>query len=183
VIQKLIILDRDGVINEDSDDYIKSADEWIPIEGSLEAISQLKKAGYTVVIATNQSGLARGLFSAEDLQAIHGKMKQKLAQREAALDGIYFCPHGPDENCHCRKPEPGLLFKIAGEFGVSPGEMIFVGDSLRDIQAAQRAGSQPVLVRSGNGNSTLKKHGPLSGVPVYDDLAHFVRELIKQFHE
>jgi len=181
--QKLVILDRDGVINQDSDDYIKSAQEWIPVPGSLEAISRLKKAGYTVVVASNQSGLARGLFDLTALQAIHDKMKQSLAQRGTQIDGIYFCPHGPNDNCSCRKPKPGLLLQIASEFQIKAADMIFVGDSYTDIQAAQVAGSQAVLVKSGKGTKTLNRHGPFTNVPVYDDLSHFVREFLKKYHE
>ena len=181
--QKLVILDRDGVINQDSDDYIKSAQEWIPVPGSLEAISRLKKAGYTVVVASNQSGLARGLFDLSALQGIHDKMKLALAQRGTAIDGIYFCPHGPNDNCSCRKPKPGLLLQIAAEFKVKPVDMIFVGDSYTDIQAAQVAGSQAVLVKSGKGSKTFSRHGPFTDVAVYDDLSHFVRDFLNKHHE
>ncbi len=176
---KVIILDRDGVINEDSDDYIKSTDEWVPINGSLEAISRLKKAGFTVAVATNQSGLARGLFDEKTLQAMHDKMHGLLAQRGASVDSIVFCPHGPSENCSCRKPKPGMLLQIAKQFSVKPYETVFVGDTFTDITAARLAGSQPVLVKSGKGLRTLDKHGPIEGVPVYDHLSHFVREFLK----
>lgn len=176
---KVVILNRDGVINKDSDDFIKTADEWVPIEGSLEAISRLKKAGYLVAVATNQSGLARGLFDEKALQSMHDKMDSLLAQRGASMDAIYFCPHGPADNCICRKPKPGLLLKIASQFNVKPGETLFVGDSFRDIQAARIAGAKPVLVKTGKGAKTIEKHGPINGVPVYENLAQFVREFIR----
>ena len=144
---------------------------------------RLKKAGYTVVVASNQSGIARGLFDLSTLQSIHDKMQQALAQRGAAIDGIYFCPHGPNDNCSCRKPKPGLLLQIIAEYKVKPADTIFVGDSYRDIQAARLAGSQPVLVKSGKGTKTFNDHGPFSDVPVYLDLSHFVREFIKKNHE
>ncbi len=177
--KKLIILDRDGVINEDSDEYIKSPEEWIPVAGSIEAISRLKKAGYQVAVASNQSGLARGLFDEKALQAMHKKMQDLLSQRGVAIDSIVFCPHSPSDNCICRKPKPGLLLKLAQEFAVKPADTFFIGDSFTDIQAARLAGSQPVLVKSGKGISTIHKHGPIEGVPVYDNLSHFVREFLR----
>ena len=134
---KLIILDRDGVINEDSDDYIKSTDEFIPLPDSLEAIARLNHAGYTVMVATNQSGIARGLFSIDTLNAIHSKLRRELSTYGGRVDGIFFCPHGPDDHCDCRKPAPGLLYEIAERTGRSLEGVPAVGDSLRDIQAAQ----------------------------------------------
>lgn len=176
---KVVILDRDGVINEDSDNYIKSADEWIPIDGSLEAISRLKKAGYRIAVASNQSGLARGLFDEKALQAMHDKMTSLLAQRGSSVDGIFFCPHGPADNCICRKPKPGLLLQITKQFKVKSAETLFVGDSFTDIQAAKLAGIQSALVKTGKGTRTLDKYGPIEGTPVYDNLSHFVRELLR----
>lgn len=176
---KVIILDRDGVINEDSDEYIKSADEWLPIAGSIEAISRLKKAGYTVAVASNQSGLARGLFDENALQAMHKKMLDLLQQRGSSVDSIVYCPHSPNDNCQCRKPKPGMLLNIAREFNVKPSETLFVGDNYSDIQAARLSGSKPVLVKTGKGMRVLDKHGPIEGVPVYDNLAHFVREFLR----
>ncbi len=172
---KLVILDRDGVINEDSDDYIKSVDEWIPIPGSLEAISRLTRAGYRVAVATNQSGIARGLYDLDSLQAMHEKMTLLLAQRGSGIDGIFYCPHGPDEGCNCRKPKPGLLLQIGKAFNVPLNETYFVGDSRSDVLAAKTVGAKPALVRTGKGQRTLDNHGPFDDVPVYDDLAHFVR--------
>lgn len=177
---EMIILDRDGVINEDSDHYIKSPDEWIPIKGSLEAIARLKKAGYLVTVATNQSGLARGFFDESVLSAMHDKMAQLLKQRGASIDGIFFCPHGPNDGCDCRKPKPGLLIQIAKAFDIKLKNTIFVGDSMSDIQAASLSGASSVLLKTGKGIRTLEKLDKLSDVPVYDDLAHFVRDLLKQ---
>jgi D-glycero-D-manno-heptose 1,7-bisphosphate phosphatase len=176
---KMIILDRDGVINQDSDDYIKSTDEWIPIPGSLEAINRLKKAGYLVTVATNQSGIARGLFEQEVLQQIHDKMHRLLAIRGTSVDGIFYCPHGPKENCACRKPKPGLLFQIARQFDIDLTETVFVGDGIGDIRAAQMANAKPVLVRTGKGEQVMQNYPEALDVPVYDDLAHFVREFLR----
>ncbi len=175
----MVILDRDGVINEDSDAYIKSPEEWLPIEGSLEAIRQLKKAGYLVAVASNQSGLARGLFDQQALDAIHAKMEGMLAQRGVSLDGIFYCPHGPADNCLCRKPKPGLLLQIGREFGIDLKQSWFVGDSFSDVQAARMAGARPVLLRTGKGQQTIDKYGPFNDIPVHDNLARFVRELLR----
>lgn len=179
-MSRMVIIDRDGVINQDSDSYIKSADEWIPISGSLEAISRLKKAGYLVVVASNQSGLARDLYSEETLKQIHDKMKRMLAVRGAGIDGIFYCPHGPEANCMCRKPKPGLLIEIARQFDIDLSVTPFVGDSISDIQAAQMAHALPVLVRTGNGEHVMQNYPEAVDVPVYDDLAHFVRETLKK---
>ncbi len=176
---RMVILDRDGVINQDSDDYIKSPDEWVPIPGSLEAISRLKKAGYLVTVASNQSGISRGLFSMEDLQEIHRKMEQQLAMRGTSVDGIFYCPHGPSDNCICRKPKPGLLLQIAKAFDIKLSETEFVGDNIGDIKAADMANARPILVRTGKGEHVMQHHPEAIDVPIYDDLAHFVRELLK----
>jgi D-glycero-D-manno-heptose 1,7-bisphosphate phosphatase len=167
-----MILDRDGVINYDSDLYVKSPDEWIPIPGSLDAIARLNAAGFRVVVASNQSGLARGLLTIEDLFRIHEKMYQQLAWVGGTIDAIFFCPHGPDEGCGCRKPRPGMLLDIAQRLQIGLEGVPVVGDSLRDIQAARSVGAQPVLVRTGKGERTLRDHGDeLKDVPIYDDLA------------
>lgn len=176
---KMIIIDRDGVINHDSDDYIKSPEEWKPISGSLEAISRLKKAGYLVTIATNQSGIARGLFSEQTLQDIHAKMTKLLAMRGASIDGIYYCPHGPQANCICRKPKPGLLIKIAKDFDIDITQTPFVGDNITDIKAAEMARAKPILLRTGKGEHVMQNNPESANVPVYDDLAHFVRDTLK----
>jgi D-glycero-D-manno-heptose 1,7-bisphosphate phosphatase len=179
VVKKMVILDRDGVINHDSDDYIKSADEWIPIKGSIEAISRLKKAGYLVTVATNQSGIGRGLFSLKTLQDMHDKLAALLAQRGTQIDGIFFCPHLPTDNCICRKPKPGLLFQIAKQFEIDLKQTVFVGDTFNDIQAAKMAGAKAALVQTGKGMRTIEKYGFFEDVRVYTDLAHFAREFLR----
>lgn len=168
---KLVILDRDGVINKDSDDYVKSPDEWIPIQGSLEAIARLNHFGYKVVVATNQSGLARGLFDIDILNAIHQKMCSSLDRVGGHVEGVFFCPHKPDQGCDCRKPKIGLLQQISRRMGTSIREVPVVGDSYRDIVSAQQLGASPLLVRTGKGLRTLDQYPYLNdSVPVYDDL-------------
>lgn len=172
---RLIILDRDGVINEDSDAFIKSIDECVPIPGSIDAIVRLSKAGYTVVVATNQSGVARGLLDEYTLAHIHQFLTEAVEQAGGVLSGFFYCPHGPDDGCSCRKPEPGLLDGIGREFNVDMKDVPFVGDSLRDLVAAQAAGCRPVLVRTGKGHQTLSHGLPpeLQYSDVFDDLAAF----------
>lgn len=177
---RMVILDRDGVINRDSADYIKSVDEWELLPGSLEAISRLKKAGYLVTIASNQSGIARGLFSEEELKKIHDKLESQLAMRGTKIDGIYYCPHGPRDNCICRKPKPGLLLKIAKHFNINLSETPFVGDNISDIKAAEMCGAKPALVRTGKGEHVMQHYPETVNVPIYDDLAHFVRATLKR---
>lgn len=167
---RLVILDRDGVINEDSAAFIKSPEEWTPIPGSLEAIGLLCEAGFTVVVATNQSGVARGLFDEYQLARIHQKMQDALAPFGGHIDGVFYCPHGPADNCRCRKPEAGLFESIAREYQADLSGVPAVGDSLRDLVAAKKAGCLPILVRTGKGRSTAKDD-ELEGVPVVDDLA------------
>jgi len=179
---KLIILDRDGVINQDSDKYIKSPQEWIPIAGSLEAIARLNKADYRVVVATNQSGIARGLFDYKDLNAIHRKMNDLLAQLGGEVLGVFYCPHGPNDHCACRKPKPGLFKQIADRLHVGLTNVPAVGDSLRDIQAARRVGAKPILVRSGKGERTIAAGGLPKDVLVFDDLASVANALINEAH-
>lgn len=173
---KLIILDRDGVINEDSDAYIKTPDEWQAVPGSLDAIARLSRAGWRVVVASNQSGLARGYFSMDTLNAIHAKMRRELAQAGGHLDAIFVCPHGPDDGCRCRKPAPGLFEDIARRYDVNLAGVPTVGDSLRDLQAAVQLGCQPWLVRTGKGLRTLEKGGLPAGTEVRDNLAAIVDE-------
>jgi D-glycero-D-manno-heptose 1,7-bisphosphate phosphatase len=151
---KLIILDRDGVINYDRDDYVKSADECIAIEGSVDAIVRLSKAGFTVVVATNQAGLAKGMFELEDLEGIHDKITRLVEDQGGELGGIFYCPHHPEDNCKCRKPKTGLLDAIEAEFNTSVESCYFIGDSLRDLQAAIQKACKPVLVLTGNGVRT-----------------------------
>lgn len=174
----LIILDRDGVINHDSDDYIKSPEEWIPIEGSLEAIARLNKAGHKVVIATNQSGVGRGLYSEEMLAKIHAAMERALVHVGGHLDGIFYCPHQPEDHCSCRKPKPGMLLEIAERFPDEFNSAIFVGDSLRDMQAAEAVDLKAVLVKTGNGAKTMSVSGELDGIPIYENLSAFVDDFL-----
>ena len=181
---KLIILDRDGVINQDSDEYVKSLEEWIPIEGSCEAIADLCKAGYTVAVATNQSGLARGYFSVDDLEAMHGRMNALVKEAGGEIATIKYCPHGPDDACNCRKPLSGLVDQIENELNVSADGAWFIGDSLRDLQAGLPKGCKPALVMTGKGEKTLLKmlttdvEAEIKQAPVYNDLAHFARKLL-----
>ena len=168
---QLVILDRDGVINYDSDEYIKSADEWKPIPGSLEAIARLNQGGYHVVLATNQSGLARGLFTPDDLHQIHSKMLKQLADIGGNIEAIFFCPHSQKDGCQCRKPRPGLFLDIANRLGTSLANVISIGDSLRDLQAAIAAGAKPMLVLTGNGKRTLNQLEAFEDVPIFDNLA------------
>ena len=172
---KLVILDRDGVINEDSDEYIKSADEWEPIPGSLEAIARLNQSGYHVAVVTNQSGISRGLFSIETLHEMHEKMSHLLQAHGGQIDTVSFCPHGPDDGCPCRKPSPGMLLQLAERLGIDLRGVPFVGDALRDIQAATQAGATPFLVRTGKGGQTAQQRDALpAALQIFDDLAAFV---------
>jgi D-glycero-D-manno-heptose 1,7-bisphosphate phosphatase len=177
-LMKLVILDRDGVINEDSDEYIKSPEEWVPIPGSLEAIARLNQAGYRVLVFTNQSGIARGLYGAATLSAMHQKMNSQLAQSGGYVDAVFFCPHSPSDRCECRKPKPGLLREISRRLHTDLDGVPVVGDSLRDIEAAQGVGARPVLVLTGKGIRTQKAGRGLDGVSVYDDLADFAKQLL-----
>lgn len=168
---QLIILDRDGVINEDSDDYIKSPEEWQPIPGSLEAIARLHRAGWHVVVTTNQSGIARGLFDLDTLMRIHKKMHRAVRDTGGQIDAVFFCPHGPDDDCACRKPKPGLYHDIARRLRIDLKGVPAIGDSLRDLQAARAAGARPLLVRTGKGPQTLVHPELDVDVPVFNDLA------------
>ena len=174
---KLVILDRDGTINQDSDQYIKSPAEWKPIPGSLEAIARLTQGGWRVVVATNQSGIARGLFDMTTLNAIHGEMHRAVAQAGGRIDAIFFCPHAADSNCECRKPKPGLLREIGARFGVELEDVPMVGDSLRDVAAAAAAGAQPYLVLTGNGRKTRDAGGLPQGTAIFADLAAIAARL------
>jgi len=174
---KLLILDRDGVINYDSDAYIKSVEEWLPLPGAIEAIAQLSKSGWTVAGATNQSGIARGYYSVATLEAMHERLRALVAEQGGEVGLIVYCPHGPDEGCACRKPKPGMLQTIAEHYGADLAECWFVGDSLGDLQAAQAVDSQPVLVKTGKGLLTLAKQLPVNTL-IFDDLAAVAAELI-----
>ena len=176
---KLIILDRDGVINEDSADFIKTPDEWIPIPGSLEAISQLNHSGYQVAVISNQSGIARGLYDIHALNHINDKMYHQLSQTGGRIDCFLFCPHHPDDHCECRKPKPGLFKELKQRMHTSLKHVFAVGDALRDLQAAQAAGAKPVLVRTGKGKQTEQSGELDPSIPVYDSLTAFVDQLLK----
>ena len=174
---KLIVLDRDGTINVDSDQYIKSPSEWKPIQGSLEAIARLTQAGWRVVVASNQSGLAQGLFGITTLNAIHETMHRAVANAGGRIDAIFFCPHAADDTCDCRKPKPGMLREIAQRLNVDLAEVPVVGDSLRDLQAAAAAGAQPILVLTGKGKPTHNAGGLPEGTQVFADLAGVAEHL------
>src|SRR5512133_3792378 len=168
---KLVVLDRDGVINLDSDQYIKSPEEWKPIPGSLEAIARLTQAGFRVVVATNQSGLGRGLSDMATLNAMHDKMHKAVNQLGGRIDAVFCCPHAQDAGCDCRKPKPGMLREIAARFDLALAGVPVIGDSLRDLQAASAAGARPVLVLTGKGEQTLKSGGLPEGTEIHRDLA------------
>lgn len=181
----VIILDRDGVINHDSDHYIKHPDEWVAIEGSLEAISRLSHEGWRVFVATNQSGLARGLFDMQGLHAIHRKMQEALAEMGGTIEAIFFCPHGPDEGCLCRKPAPGLISDILSRADHPALGTPVVGDSHRDLSAAHALGARPILVQTGKGRRTLEAHAsgkqPLPpGTQIVSHLAEAVDLLLSE---
>lgn len=177
---KLIVLDRDGVINRDSRDFVKSAAEWLPLPGSIEAIARLCDAGYTVAVASNQSGLARGLFDRRALRSMHAKLRRLVARAGGRVDRIVVCPHGPGDGCSCRKPKPGLLERLGRHYRVPLTGIPVVGDSLRDIEAAVAVGARPILVRSGNGRrSEAGLEGVLADTEVFDDLAAAAIELCR----
>jgi D-glycero-D-manno-heptose 1,7-bisphosphate phosphatase len=175
---KLVILDRDGVINDESDDYIRSEDDWVPIEGSIEAIARLCQADYRVVVVTNQSGIARGLLTIEDLHAIHQRMRKEVSAGGGRIDAIFICPHKSDDDCECRKPRPGMLNSIMERLETGLTGVPLIGDSLRDVQSAMVVGARPILVRTGHGERTLEQNPHLDNVEVFDDLAGFVDELL-----
>lgn len=166
-----IILDRDGVINYDSDEYIKSPEEWIAIPGSLEAIAQLNRLGYRVLVATNQSGIARGFYDFDTLDLIHEKLMHELAAVGGYIEEIFFCPHHPDENCECRKPKPGMLYNMQKKYPLDFSKTYFIGDTHVDIQAAQTVGCQPLLILSEKGQRALQQYPALSAVPSFNNLA------------
>jgi D-glycero-D-manno-heptose 1,7-bisphosphate phosphatase len=177
-LPKLIILDRDGVINEDSNAHIKSPSEWKPIPGALEAIADLQAAGWLVAVATNQSGLARGLFTTTTLRAIHDKLQDHLARRGACIDLIVWCPHGPEDQCDCRKPASGLYQQIAKHFNCSLMQVPVVGDSKRDLEAAVKVGARPILVLTGKGQATLSEGDLPPQTEVHPDLREAVDALL-----
>lgn len=174
--ERYVILDRDGTINRDSDDFIKSPDEWLPLPGSLEAIALLNHHGYRVVVITNQSGIARGLFDLPTLAAMHDKMRQLASATGGHIEAIYVCPHDPHDHCECRKPKAGLFRQFASDKQIDLSTVHAIGDSLRDLQAADSAGAKPVLVKTGKGSKTLLHHPELH-FPVFEtlyDAAQFI---------
>lgn len=176
---RLAILDRDGVINQDSEDFIRSPEQWLPIPGSLEAIARLRRAEYRVVIITNQSGVGRGEYTLDMMNKINMRMFELIRQKGGEIDALLFCPHAPDAGCECRKPKPGMFKELGRRLKVNLTGVPAVGDSRRDLEAAIAVGAQPVLVRTGKGLETLEAirqsdDQPLKQVPVYDDLAAFV---------
>lgn len=173
----IVILDRDGVINEDSDDYIRSPEAWIPIEGSLEAIECFCRQGYRVFVLTNQSGLARGYFDEPTLSAIHAKMSAAVEQRGGSIERIFYCPHGPEDFCRCRKPNPGLFEQLAETLGRSLDGVPAIGDSFRDLVAARAVGASPMLVETGKGQRTLR-HYPNLDVPVFSNLYEAAQSIL-----
>ncbi len=184
-MMKLIILDRDGTINEDRDDFVKSPEEWLPLPGALEAISRLNHAGWHTVLATNQSGLGRGLFDMATLNAMHLKMNQALSKQGGRIDAVFFCPHTPEDQCACRKPLPGLMHQVAERYGVALKDVPMIGDSLRDLQAGAAAGCPTHLVRTGKGamfdDATLAEVlRQVPGTRVHADLAAFAEALIQR---
>lgn len=179
----LVILDRDGVINEDSDDYIKSIDEWHPLPGSIDAIARLSRHGFTVAVATNQSGLGRGLFQLEDLEAMHQRLNELVEEAGGQLAGIFYCPHTPDDHCDCRKPKPGLIDAIARELDLPTQGAWLIGDTLRDLEAGLSRGCEPVLVLTGKGAASLRTieaddASSWRGVRMFADLAAAATALI-----
>lgn len=185
---KLVILDRDGVINQDSANFIKNQNEWIPIAGSLEAIALLNQSGFRVAIATNQSGVSRGLFDMATLNSIHDKMHRELAQVGGRIDAIFYCPHSADEHCHCRKPDTGMIEEIGKRFSLELKDVPAVGDALRDLQAFASAGCQPILVLTGKGEATLaaSQQSADKALPentwVCADLAEAVQRITAEHH-
>jgi len=176
---KLVILDRDGVINYDSPSYIKSPDEWKPIPRSLDAIARLTQADYRVVVATNQSGVGRGLIEMATMNAIHDKMHRAVGQAGGRIDAVFYCPHAREANCSCRKPKPGLLEDIGRRFNTSLKDVPCIGDALRDLQAAAAVGALPILVLTGKGARTQREGGLPPSTRVYADLADAVRSFVK----
>jgi D-glycero-D-manno-heptose 1,7-bisphosphate phosphatase len=175
---RLIVLDRDGVINRDSDQFIKSPDEWRPIPGSLEAIARLNHAGFRVVVATNQSGIGRGLFEMATLNAIHEKMHKALALVGGRIDALFYCPHTADAQCDCRKPKTGMLKEIGLRFGIDLAGVPCIGDSLRDLTAAEAVGAQPILVLTGKGEKTLRDGEYPRTTVIFPDLAFAASALL-----
>lgn len=177
---KYIILDRDGVINYDSNEYIKSPDEWHPIPGSLEAIAELNRAGYHVIVATNQSGIARGYYDLETLSLIHEKLMQELFSVGGYIEEIFFCPHHPEQQCFCRKPKPGMLYQIRDQYSLDLTQVYFIGDSVADVEVSLTAGCKPLLVLTGNGQKTVDKYADSHQIPAFVNLSAAVQFVIEK---
>jgi len=177
--QAYVLLDRDGVINQDSDDYIKSPEEWQPIVGSLEAIALLNKHGFKVVVITNQSGISRGFYDETTLEQIHKKMHQLTTEKGGTIDAIYYCPHGPDDHCNCRKPKPGLLNQFAKENNTPLKDIYFIGDKQGDAQAAIAAGAKPMLVKTGTKKNTFNHNSDIN-YPIFEDLYDAAKFIISE---
>ena len=177
--QAYVLLDRDGVINYDSDNYIKSAEEWRPIPGSLEAIALFNNHGFKVIVITNQSGLGRGFYDETTLTEMHNKMHRMTQEKGGEIDSIYICPHTPDDNCPCRKPKPGLLTRFAKEKNKSLANIYFVGDKLADIQAAEAAGAKPILVKTGKGQKTINLNPDIHS-PIFEDLYDAAKFIVSE---
>ena len=175
---QLLLLDRDGVINHDSENYIRSLADWRPIDGSVEAIARASQNGFRVAVVTNQSGLARGYFDEATLAEIHNELRQRVAALGGTISDIIYCPHGPDDGCDCRKPAPGMVLELLSRFNSGAENAVMVGDSLRDLQAADRAGVQPILVRTGNGEKTAAVGQLPAKTKVFADLAAVVDDLL-----
>jgi D-glycero-D-manno-heptose 1,7-bisphosphate phosphatase len=177
---KLVILDRDGVINEDSDNFIKNPNEWIPIPGSLEAIALLNQHGFKIAVATNQSGVSRGLFDMATLNSIHDKMHRELALVGGRIDAVFYCPHSADDHCDCRKPKPGMIKEIGKRFSLELNEVFAIGDALRDIQAFAEAGCKTILVRTGKGHETVNAPNLPEHTLVFTDLSEVAQYIISE---
>ncbi len=175
---KLVVLDRDGVINEATDDVIRSTADFVPIEGSFDAIARLCQQDYRVIVITNQSGIARGLLTIDEVNAVHQHMQQAVASVGGRIDAVLFCPHKPDDDCSCRKPKPGMLHSLMERLDIELNGVHLVGDSLRDVQTAMVVGATPVLVKTGHGARTIEENIHLENVEVYDDLAEFASHLL-----
>jgi D-glycero-D-manno-heptose 1,7-bisphosphate phosphatase len=177
---RLVLIDRDGVINRDSDEYIKRVEEWVPLPGSLEAIAALTQAGFAIAVITNQSGVGRGLFSEETLEEIHAAMRRAVEAAGGRISGIFYCPHRPDEGCDCRKPQPGLLRRAAAALGTELAGVAFIGDKRSDVEAARAVGARPVLVGPGTASAETRAGADADAVEHYPDLAAAARQLIRE---
>lgn len=181
-VTRLILIDRDGVINQDSDAFVKSVAEFLPIRDSIRAMADLHKAGFKIGVCTNQSGVGRGLLSEATLADIHRELRRLVDQAGGSIDVLRYCPHLPDAGCTCRKPKPGLLIEMMKELGATPEETVFVGDALRDVQAALAAGCRAALVRTGHGRAVEASARALGVREVYDDLGAFAAAEIGRIH-